>query len=335
MFQKQREEINNPKKEKDKKNTKENVNQISYFENTDFEKELLELQNKKKKGEEEEDEEEDKTLNNFGFRRKKTKLNTLSCQNFSFLNRNMKGKSSKRIDYLFQNRGSLEENNQNGDEALINKEISFIDDLSLSAINESSDSNKLTRRLRYKKGGTNILNPNKKLLLTKLLVDDYKNNLEKLSYDDDLFNNNIFDFTKIRKSVNLKDTEVRCMNNIMDSIIESKNIINSKTVFINDLDFDIKTKFEKPHSSLNFITKNEDEQKFNEENIRFNLKRYLKKEAEKDSEFLNKDRRKSFLGFLEYAQYQKDLKLLDDLIDGDIYETDRKIDNSVEKDLHF
>ena len=337
MSQKQREEANNPKKEKDKKNVKENLNQISYFENTDFEKQLLELHNKGKKEEEEEDEDEDreKTMNNFGFKRKRTKLNTLSGQNFSFQNRNMKEKSNKRIDYFFHNRGSLEENNQNGDEILINKEISFIDDLSLSSINQSSDSSVLNKRLRYKKGGTNILNPNKNLFLTKLLMDDYKNNLDKLSYDNDLLNNNILDFTKFRKSVNLKDTEIRCMNNIMDSIIESKNIINSKTVLVSHQDFDFKTKFEKPHSSLNFITKNEDEQKFNEENIRFNLKKYLKKEAEKDSEFLNKDRRKSFLGFLEYAQYQKDLKLLDDLIDGDIYDTDRKIDNSADKNLHF
>jgi hypothetical protein len=127
------------------------------------------------------------------------------------------------------------------------------------------------------------------------------------------------------------------MNNLMDSLIESKNVINTKTldININNTYLNIKSKFDKPPSSLNFITKNEDEQKFNNENIRFNLKKYLKKELEKDNEFLNKDRRKSFLGFLEYAQYQKELKKLDDLIDGDIYETDRKNDGSFDKNLHF
>ena len=334
MSQKQREEINNIKKDKEKNNEKENSNQISYFEDTSFEKKLSELQKKEKK---EEDEDRDKTLNNFILRRKKTKLNTLSGQSFSFLNRNMKEKSSKRIESLFQNRGSLEDNNQNGDEVLINKEISFIDDLSLSNLNESSESDAYTRRLRYKKGGTNIhVSPSRNMFLTKLLMDDYKYSHDNLSYDDDLFNNNnnIFGFNKLRKSVNLKDTEIRCMTNLMDSIIENKNVVNTKTVGIN-LDLSVKTKFEKPHSSLNFITKNEDEQKFNDENIRFNLKKYLKKEAEKDNEFLNKDRRKSFLGFLEYAQYQKELKVLDDLIDCDIFETDRKNDDSFENDLHF
>ena len=332
MSQKQTEEINNTKKDKEKNNEKENSNQISFFEDTSFEKKLSALQKKEKK---EEDTDKDKTLNNIGLRRKKTKLNTFSGQSFSFLNRNMKESSSKRIESLFQNHGFLEDTNQNGDEALINKEISFIDDLSLSSLNESSENPNFIRKLGYKRWGTNIhINPKKKMFLTKLIMDDYNNNLNNLSYDDDLFNNNIFDFTKLRKSVNLKDSEIRCMNNIMDSIIEPKNIINTKTVGIN-VDFSVKTKFEKPHSSLNFITKNEDEQKFNYENIRFNLKKYLKKEAEKDNEFLNKDRRKSFLGFLEYAQYQKEIKLLDDLIDGEIYETDRKNDDSVSKNLHF
>ena len=326
---KKKEEISNVKMEKEKNNEKENENQISFFEDTKFEKKLKALKEKEKKVED-----EDKTMNNFGLRRKKTKVNTLSMQSFSFLNRNMKERSSKKIDYLFRNRGSLEDNNQNGEEALINKQLSLIEDLSLSSLNESSESNS-ARKLRYKKGGTNIhISPSKNKFLTKLMADDFQNNLDKLSCDDDLFNNNAFGLSKLRKSVNLKDTEIRCMNNLMDSIIDSKNIINTKSVDIN-IDWNIKSKFEKPHSSLNFITKNEDEQKFNDENIRFNLKKYLKKELEKDNEFLNKDRRKSFLGFLEYAQYQKELKLLDDLIDADIYETDVKLDNSVENNLHF
>jgi hypothetical protein len=143
----------------------------------------------------------------------------------------MKEKSSKKIDYFFLNRGPFEENNQNSDEVLINKEISIIDDLSLSSLNESSESDLNTRRLRYKRGGTNIhINPSKNMILTKLIMDDYKNNLDKLSYDEELFNNNLFDFTKIRKSVNLKDTKIRCMNNLMDSLIDSKNVINTKTL---------------------------------------------------------------------------------------------------------
>ena len=324
------EEINNVKKENEKNNEKEDSNQISFFEDTKFEK--IQKAIKEKEEKDEKVEEEDKTINRFGFKRKKTKLNTLSGQSFTFLNRNMKERSSKKIDYLFLNRGALEDNNQNIDEALINKEISFIDDLSLSSLNGSSESDKNVRRLRFKRGGTNInINPNKNMLLTKLNMDDYKNNLDKLSYDNDLYNNNILGLDKFRKSVNLKDTEIRCMNNLMDSFIDSKNIINTKTI----IEWNIKSKFEKPHSSLNFITKDEEDQKFNDENIRFNLKKYLKKEAEKDNEFLNKDRRKSFLGFLEYAQYQKELKLLDDLIDGDIYETDRKNANSVDNDLQF
>ena len=43
----------------------------------------------------------------------------------------------------------------------------------------------------------------------------------------------------------------------------------------------------------------------------------MKKEAEKDQEFLNKDRRNSFLGFLEYTQYQKEQRKLEDLIEKD------------------
>ena len=215
------EEINNVKKENEKNNEKEDSNQISFFEDTKFEKIQKAIKEKEEK------EEEDKTINRFGFKRKKTKLNTLSGQSFTFLNRNMKERSSKKIDYLFLNRGALEDNNQNIDEALINKEISFIDDLSLSSLNGSSESDKNVRRLRFKRGGTNInINPNKNMLLTKLNMDDYKNNLDKLSYDNDLYNNNILGLDKFRKSVNLKDTEIRCMNNLMDSFIDSKNIIN-------------------------------------------------------------------------------------------------------------
>ena len=150
--------------------------------------------------------------------------------------------------------------------------------------------------------------------LTKLVMDDFKTNIDNLSYDDDLFNNNLFGFDRYNnKSNSLLKSENGSSNVIENSSNDSQNIINAKDYKLND-NLTIRSKFRKPYSILNYLSKYEDEQKFNDENIRFNLKKYLKKEVEKDNEFLNKDRRKSFLGFLEYAQFQKDLKELDELI---------------------
>ena len=78
----------------------------------------------------------------------------------------------------------------------------------------------------------------------------------------------------------------------MTTFVEQENIINSKNILLNK-DLSIKSKFNKPHSVLNSIIKYEDEQKFDDENIRFNLKKYLKKEVEKDNNFINKDRKNS------------------------------------------
>ena len=120
-----------------------------------------------------------------------------------------------------------------------------------------------------------------------------------------------------RKSVNLKDTSIENITNMIergDNNIDS--IINTKQLMLFD-NLNVKSKFRRPHSTLNYIIKLEDEQKFKGDNIRFNLQKYLKKEAEKDQEFLNKDRRNSFLGFLEYTQYQKEQRKLEDLIEKD------------------
>ena len=152
----------------------------------------------------------------------------------------------------------------------------------------------------------------KNMKLTKLILKDFKNNLDNLSFDKDLINNSLYLNTE-RKNINMKESSNGSINttNRKEDLL-NKSIINTKRFEINE-DLDIKSKFERPHSTLNYIIKYEDNQKFNVESVRFDLKKYLKKEAEKDKEFLYKDRRKSFLGFLEYAQYQKEQNELEDL----------------------
>ena len=309
------------KEEKDIKinmeNNKDNekINQISFFEDTDFEKELFEL-NKLK---------EEKKLNEIHSRRKNTKLKDYE-QSFSYISKNERIRPNKKSGILINR---MEDNFQKN-EVVINKEISFIDDLSLSSLSESPNDGSNSNKIKNKK--THTIKPrNDNIFLSNLTDDDCMHHINNnLSFDDDIFKNNLFVFEK-RNSANLKNTDLDSFHNLKESSFENKSIIETKSYQINH-DISVKTKFKKPHSSLNFITKYDDDQKFNDENIRFNLKKYLKKELEKDNEFLNKDRRKSFLGFLEYAQFQKEIKELDDLI----VETNKKdINNNSDNNLHF
>ena len=298
LFTKQQEEKNKVKMKDENDNEDENINQITFFENTNFEKELDDL-NKVKK---------EKKVVERG-KRRHTRIQKFFDQ--SFQNKS-KMRSNSKMSYFFQH-GGEDGMNQINEEALINKEISFIDDLSLSSLTDSSLSNDAQGKKKYKKENTNIKYRTNNMSLTKLIIDDSKFNLNNMS----LIDNNAFDINRYnRKSVNIQNTELENFNNLMDSFNDKKNIVNKKELLIDD-DILIRTKFEKPHSSLNFIEKYEDEQKFNEQNIKFNLNKYLKNEAEKDNDFINKDRRKSFLGFLEYAQFQKEIKELDEMIIND------------------
>ena len=300
-------------------------NEISFKEDTKFEKELYDLIRAKN----------EKLFIDFHNRRKLTKIRHHIDQSYSFKSKIPKDKSNKKL-YFLKGPISIPDNTQNNIKS-VNKELSCIDDLSLSSLTESSKSRSdIDNKLKYKKGHTNI-RPKNNINLSKILLDDFKNNIENLSYDDDLFNNNLFGFNKFKKkALNLKETEMDDLKDIEESSNDNQIIVNSKAYEINE-DYKVVSNFFKPHSLLNNINKYEDEQKFNEENIRFNLKKYLKKEVEKDNEFLNKDRRKSFLGFLEYAQFQKELKELDDLIKN---ESEKEKDseesiNNEENDLRF
>jgi hypothetical protein len=317
LFTKEQEENNKVKIKDEEDNEDENINQITIFENTSFEKELNNL-NKVKK---------EKKVVERG-KRRYTRIQKYFDQ--SFLNKS-KNKSTSKMSYFFQH-GVEDGNNQINEEALINKEISFIDDLSLSSLTESSQCNSDLVKNKNKKVNTNIKFRSNNLSFTKLIVDDNKYNLNNMSF----IKNNAFELNKYsRKSVNIQNSELGNFNSLMESFSDKKNIVNKKELIIDD-DILIKTKFEKPYSTLNFIEKCEDEQKFNEQNIKFNLKKYLKNEAEKDNEFLNKDKRKSFLGFLEYAQFQKEIKELDEMIinDKENIENINKNDSN-ENPLHF
>ena len=326
-YSKIKEEKKNIKINEDKKKENENINQITFFEDANFEKELFEFRRLKK----------EKILNERKNNRKLTRISRISKmkgindQSFSFLNRTLKGRSNKKIDYILYNQEAMEENKEK-DQHLINKDISFIDDLSLSSL-ESSESNSQISKKNNKKIHTNV-RPKNNIFLTKLIGDDFKTKIENLSLDDDLFNNNLFGYDRYkRKSVSIKNTELESFNNLIESVGSRKDILYKKDIKLNG-DIFIKSKIKKPSSSFNFIIKNEDEQKFNNENIRFNLKKYLKKEAEKDNEFLNKDKRKSFLGFLEYAQFQKELKELEEIIHNDS-NNEIIVNNSQENSLGF
>ena len=270
------------KKKKKEKAEKEKIynNQISFFEETKFEKRREELKNIKKESQ----------LHVISRPRKQPNQKMVS--GFAF---------SKYLD--------------NNDTKQLNRQLSCVDDLALSSLSENSENNvPLNRKKKLNKRFTHIHPENIKL--TKLIINDFKNQNENLSFDNDLFNNSIFMNTK-RKSVNLKDTSIENITNMIergDNNIDS--IINTKQLMLFD-NLNVKSKFRRPHSTLNYIIKLEDEQKFKGDNIRFNLQKYLKKEAEKDQEFLNKDRRNSFLGFLEYTQYQKEQRKLEDLIEKD------------------
>ena len=324
-FKKRMKERNKVKIADKNENKNEKDNQVTFFEDTSFEKDLSKLNKFKKK----------RSLRKHLTKRQLKAQDIISDQSFSFLNKHHKDRSSIKLFNLLQNRGSLEDNNKKQENS-INKELSFIDELSLSSLNESSETMNNHRKLKYKNFGTNINTNNGNFFMSKIIMDDYKKNLDNFSNDDGLFKpNNIFNSNnKLRKRVNLKDSELKYINNLKDSfIIDNKNIINTKEVKINK-DISLKSKFEKPYSLLNFMTKYEDEQKFDEENIKFNLENYLKKEFERNNDFLNKDKRQSFLGFMEYAQLQKESNQLEELIQK-YSDEENCIDDNNGNYLHF
>ena len=204
-FQKFKEENKNIQNDNQIQNENKNIYEFSYFEDTDFEKKLAELARIKK---EKLLKEQIKQL---------TKLKISMDQSYSFLNKNFKEKSSKKLDYLFKNRNSVPDLEQN-DGLLMNKELSFIDDLSLSSLSKSSET-KSHNITKYKRGHTNIHSKNNNMNLTKLLMDDYNNN-DNLSYDEDLFNNNLFSFDKYKKKgLNSDDIENNNSNIMKKSFI--------------------------------------------------------------------------------------------------------------------
>ena len=292
LFEKFKEE----KKLKTKSAKKENINnnQISFFE--DIKSEIKEKQMKLF--------DRGKAINVLHRPRKQ-----MNPRVYSELN---KGQASKQSDIFFKNRHSIKNNNNIKQ---LNRQLSCINDLALSSLSENSENNSddVNRKKKLQHKRFTHIHSKKNMKLTKLILNDFNQNLDNLSFDNDLFNNSLFLNSK-RKSVNLKDTSIDNISNISQKTNNIYNsIINKKHLIIND-DINLKSKFERPHSTLNYIIKYNEDQKFHQENIRFNLKKYLKKEAEKDGEFLNKDRRKSFLGFLEYAHYQKEQKELEELI---------------------
>ena len=60
----------------------------------------------------------------------------------------------------------------------------------------------------------------------------------------------------------------------------NKSIINTKHLVLND-DINLKSRFARPNSILNYIIKYNKDQKYNEENIRFNFKKIFKKMKQK------------------------------------------------------
>ena len=277
-----------------------NINEPTIFEDTDFEKELLEMKNKKDKTKKEK-------------KRELTRIKLSTDKSFSFLTKQLKEKSNNKINYILRNRNSITEIGQNKG-LLLNKEISFIEDLSLSNINESSENKSNITKEKTKKVLSNI-HSKKNMHLTKLVTDKKKKIVDNFSYENNRCNINDFDQYQ-QKSINSIDNNTANINNNENSFSDNINILNSKIIELSK-GFYLISKFEKPHSLLNSIEKYNDEQKFNDKNIRFNLKKYLKRKVGKDSEFINKDKRNSFLGFLEYAQFQKELKELDNLIKND------------------
>ena len=348
-FTKYKEEKSKVKEINDKSQENDKMNQISFFEDTSFEKELNELNRIKR----------EKITNEFHNKRKLTKMKILNDQSISFLSRKNKEKSTRKLDFLYLKNSTFQDLSQRN-MLLINKELSFIDDLSLSSLSNSSQTKSNASKKKINRGNTNF-RPKNNLLLTKLIFDDFKNNIDNLSYDNDMFSKNVFGFNKYRikkaknnieinndvskdidkdinkdksKDIN-KYINKNINQNINNSFNDSRSIINSKG-FELCKEITLKSNFKRPYSILNRIIKYEDDQKFNDENIRFNLKKYLKKEVEKDNEFLNKDKRKSFLGFLEYAQFQKELKELDEMIKNESDDENDLNDNTFSEDnLHF
>ena len=287
-----------------KKKENVDINQENLYEDTNFEKRRIELKKLKK----------DKKIKSI------SKIITHKNQKISNLRLNPK---------------NLNINNPKK----LNRQLSCINDLALSSLSENSERNNSINLKQNKLKRFTHIHP-KNLKLTKLIINDYKNNLENLSFENELFNNSLYINTK-RKGVNLKDSTIEKVEKFSErEDIENNSVINTKQLIFFD-DINVKSKFQRPHSTLNYIIKYEDEQKFNEENVTFNLKKYLKKEAERNQEFLNKDRRKSFLGFLEYSQYQKEQKELEELIrndnDKDSSYSGSINDNSgfMENSLHF
>ena len=305
------------KKADGSKNENQNNNQISFYENLEAEDKVEELKMN----------ERNRKLNCLQKRKRGNPKNFQKPQRES---------SAKKFDNFFIKRISIKNSNN---KKQLHRQLTCINDLMLSSLSGNSENNSDThiKKKSQNRRFTHI-HTKKNMKLTKLILKDFQNNLDNLSFENDLINNSLYLNTE-RKKNKLKDSPTGSNNttNRKEDLL-NKSIINTKRFRINE-DLVLKSKFERPHSTLNYIIKYEDEQKYNVESIRFDLKKYLKKEAEKDKEFLNKDRRKSFLGFLEYAQYQKEQNELEDLIQKENekdssssnYNNSSFIDNS----LHF
>ena len=321
MLIKNKEENDKTKETREKNKENEEGDGIRFFEDTTFEKELKEL-NKNKK---------ERRPNDIRAKKRLTKIRLNNDQNTNFTNRK-KEKSNKKLGFLFKKHNSNQDLSQKN-MLLIYKELSFLDDLSLSNLSDGDESKSNESKGKLIRKYTNF-RPKKNIFLTKLIADDFKKNIDNLSFDDDLFNNNVFNKYK-RKRKKTKDFDNdRSTNNLEFNRTGNKSVINAKTIELYD-DYIVKSDFERPHSILNNIIKYEEDQIFSKSQIRFNLQKFLKTEAEKDNEFLNKDRRKSFLGFLEYAQFHNEINELNELIENESsnneIEDNEEIDNKDKK----
>ena len=315
------------KEEQNKKNKicikeeNQNKNEITYYEDTNFEKKLEELSRIK-------------TVKKLGNLQKR-KPGNAKINHFLSKSR----RSSRKFDMFVRNRNSIQ--NYLNSSKQLDTQISCIKDLMLSSLSGTSESSDLLNNKRTIVRRFTHVHHKKNMKLTKLVIDDFNKNLDNLSFENDLFNNSLFNNTR-RKSLNLVDSNtLENFTTVTDQEEnESQRIIKTKEFPLYD-NFVIKSKIERPHSTLNNILKYENDQKYNNQEIRFDLKKYLKQEAEKDIEFLNKDRRKSFLGFLEYAQYQKQQEELEELINNENQDKDSSYsENSnnsgfADNSLHF
>ena len=125
IFMKNKEEQNKVKIIKEKQNENKKINEITFFEDADFEIQYKKLKKLKKEKFQKEQ------------KRKMTHIKKRLDKSNSTSNR-FKEKSYSRINYKLKNRNSIKDIGQYS-EKFLNKELSFIDDLSLSNLTEKSE----------------------------------------------------------------------------------------------------------------------------------------------------------------------------------------------------